>query len=405
MKFSKERRQKAKEVYPLPFFEEEYRERLQKTRSKMEEKGLDVLVVSDPANMCYLSGYNAWSFYVPQVLILFQSEEEPYWIGRESDLNGAKITTFLGEDRLLGYPESYVQSVEHHPMDFVAEWLKDKGRSDMVIGLEMDSYYFTAACQNAFTNYFPGANYVDATGLVNWIRIIKSPQEIKYIKQAAQIVERAMQVAIDSINPGIRQCDAVSAIYQAQIEGTEEFGGDYTAIVPMLPTGIGSSAPHITWSDRKFVKGEGTIIEIAGARHRYHCPLARTVFLGQPPEKMMEMEEAMVEGVNKALDFIEPGVTAEAIEEVWRNHISKKGFVKESRLGYSIGLNYPPDWGEHTMSLRPGDKTILKENMTFHLMPGIWLDDWGIEISEPVLVTKKGAERLTNFPQKIFVKP
>ncbi len=73
-------------------------------------------------------------------------------------------------------------------------------------------------------------------------------------------------------------------------------------------------------------------------------------------------------------------------------------------MGYSIGLNYPPDWGEHTLSIRPGDTTELQAGMTIHVMPGIWLDNWGIEISEGVLVNDNGAEKLCNFPQGLVIK-
>jgi Xaa-Pro dipeptidase len=75
-----------------------------------------------------------------------------------------------------------------------------------------------------------------------------------------------------------------------------------------------------------------------------------------------------------------------------------------SRIGYSFGLNYPPDWGEHTISLRPGDKHLLKPGMTLHLMPGIWEKDFGFECSEPIRVTENGCEPLTNFPRKLFIK-
>ncbi len=236
------------------------------------------------------------------------------------------------------------------------------------------------------------------------MRIVKSEEEITLIRQAGQIVERAMQAAVDHIRPGARQNDAVAAVYHAQITGTPDFGGDYAAIVPMLPTGRFSAAPHITWSDRRFVEGEGTIVEIAGCRLRYHCPLARTVFLGRPPAELLDTEKAVVEGVAAALEAVRPGARCEEVEAAWRRTVSHWGVVKESRLGYSIGVNYPPDWGEHSASLRPGDTTVLEPNMTFHLMPGLWYENWGIEISQPFRVTETGCEPLTSYPRQLIVK-
>ncbi len=101
------------------------------------------------------------------------------------------------------------------------------------------------------------------------------------------------------------------------------------------------------------------------------------------------MAATVAEGLTEALNSIKPGVTCEEVERVWAKSIAKSGFIKDSRIGYSMGLNYPPDWGEHTASLRPGDKTVLQPNMTFHMIPGIWLDDCGVDISESFRVTEQ----------------
>lgn len=84
--------------------------------------------------------------------------------------------------------------------------------------------------------------------------------------------------------------------------------------------------------------------------------------------------------------------------------LRRAGIEKDSRCGYPIGASYPPDWGERTMSLRPGDRTVLEPGMTFHFMPGLWLDDWGLEITESILITETGVETFCNVPRKLFVK-
>jgi ectoine hydrolase len=383
----------------------EYLERLRRTKEEMAARGLDVLLVCDPSNMYYLSGYDGWSFYVPQLLIIEQGYHQPVWVGRGMDANAARVTTFLEWASIVPYPDEFVQSEVRHPMDYVANQLKARGWDHGVIGCEMDNYYFTARAFAHLKDNLPDdARFVDATGLVNWIRIIKSDAEIALMRQAARIVERAMRAGVDAIAPGVRQCDAVAAIYEAQIRGTEEFGGDYTAIAPLLPTGIGTSTPHLTWTDQPFREGEATILELAGCRLRYHCPMARTVHLGQPPDSFAETAKVVVEGLNAALDTAGPGVLAEEVEAAWRRVIERHGIVKESRIGYSTGASYPPDWGERTLSLRPGDKTELRPNMTIHMIPGIWMDDWGIEISECFLVTETGAEPFCDFPRELIVK-
>ena len=102
------------------------------------------------------------------------------------------------------------------------------------------------------------------------------------------------------------------------------------------------------------------------------------------------------------LAAIKPGMRCEEVELVWREHIAKAGLEKESRIGYSMGLNYPPDWGEHTASLRPGDQTVLEPNMTFHMILGMWMENYGFECSESFRVTEKGCETFANFPRKLF---
>ncbi|WP_258871360.1 M24 family metallopeptidase, partial [Halobacillus trueperi] len=178
----------------------------------------------------------------------------------------------------------------------------------------------------------------------------------------------------------------------------------YPAIVPLLPTGDHTSIPHLTWSDRPFVKGNAVIIELAGCYKRYHVPLARTVSIGEPNEKMKQVAPVVLEGIQNVLDFAKPGVTCGELEEVWRKSIKKHGFEKEARLGYSVGLNYPPDWGEHTASIRKGDSTVLEPNMTFHLIPALWFDTDGIEISETFKVTESGSERFTTYPQELIIR-
>lgn len=388
----------------MAFKREEYLDRIARTKERMERRGIDVLLVADPANMNYLTGYDGWSFYVPQVVLVALEWEEPIWIGRKMDVRAAHVTTFLDRKNVIGYADGYVQQPHIHPFDYVADVIIEHGWDDKVMGVEMDSYYYTATCHDSLIRKLPNARFQDAYLLVNWVRSVKSIAEIEYMRQAARILERTMQVGLDAVAPGVRQCDAVAKIYEAQISGTPEFGGDYPSIVPMLPSGEGTSTPHLTWSDEPFKTGEATILELAGCRKRYHCPMARTVFLGKPPQKIADAAKAVVEGLHDALSIVKPGVMCEEVEAAWRHSIARYGLVKDSRIGYSTGLNYPPDWGEHTMSLRPGDHTELEPNMTFHMILGLWQDDWGLEISETFRVTEVGCETFASVPRELLVK-
>ncbi|RWN57145.1 ectoine hydrolase DoeA [Mesorhizobium sp.] len=391
----------------LKFSRGEYADRLAKTRKAMEAEGVDLLVVSDPSNMAWLTGYDGWSFYVHQAVIVPPSGE-PVWYGRGQDANGAKRTAYLAHDNIVGYADHYVQSTERHPMDFLSQVLADRGWGKLSIGVEMDNYWFSAAAFASLQKHLPNARFVDATALVNWQRAVKSPTEIDYMRKAARIVEAMHQRIVDKIEVGMRKCDLVAEIYDAGTRGVDgpegRIGGDYPAIVPLLPSGADASAPHLTWDDRPMKSGEGTFFEIAGCYNRYHCPLSRTVFLGRPTQEFLDAEKATLEGMEAGLAAAKPGNTCEDIANAFFAVLKRYGIVKDNRTGYPIGLSYPPDWGERTMSLRPGDRTDLKPGMTFHFMTGLWLETMGLEITESILITETGVECLANVPRKLVVK-
>jgi len=387
----------------LNFSKEEYAERLAKTRNAMDSYGVDLLIVTDPSNMAWLTGYDGWSFYVHQA-VLISLDDDPIWFGRGQDAPGAKRTVFMDHDHIIGYADHYVQSTERHPMDFLSDLLKERAWARHTIGIEMDNYYFSAAAFASLWKHLPNATFKDSTGLVNWQRAIKSPQELIYMKRAARIIEAMQAKAFEMIEPGLPKNKLIAEIYRTAIDGADGHGGDYPSIVPLVPSGIDAAAAHLTWDERPFNADEGTFLELAGCHRRYHCPLCRTIFLGKPPQKFLDVEKAVLEGIEAALEAAKPGNTCDEVEAAWRKVINRHGLEKETRCGYPIGLSYPPDWGERTMSIRKGDDTVLEENMTFHFIPAIWEEDWGLEITESFLVTPSGAATFCNYPRKLFVK-
>ncbi|QBR02449.1 ectoine hydrolase DoeA [Paraburkholderia pallida] len=388
----------------LPFARSEYDVRIAKTRKAMQQAGIGLLIVTDPSNMYWLTGYDGWSFYVHQCVLLAQ-EGDPVWFGRGMDANGAKRTTFLAHDHIIGYPDDYVQSTERHPMDYLAcEVVSARGWDALRIGVELDNYYFSAAAYAALQRHLPGARWVDATALVNWQRAVKSPREIEYMRVAAGIVEKMHAHILETVEPGMKKADLVARIYATGIAGVDEHSGDYPAIVPLLPSGPDAAAPHLTWDDSVFTSNAGTFFEIAGCYRRYHCPQSRTVYLGKPPRHFLDAESAVLEGIEAGLAAAKPGNVCEDIANALYAVLRKSGIEKSHRCGYPIGASYPPDWGERTMSLRPGDRTVLEPGMTFHFMPGLWLDDWGLEITESILITETGVETFCRTPRKLFVK-
>ncbi len=386
----------------LQFTRTEFEQRLSKTRSAMEQAGVDLLVITDPSNMAWLSGYDGWSFYTHQAILL-STVGEPVWWGRSMDALGAKRTVTMHHDNIIGYDDTYVQNPSKHPMETLAALIRDRGHENARIGVEMDNYYYSAAAHQCLLAGLPGATFTDTTGLVNWQRAIKSDTEISYMRRAARIVEKMHRVILEQARPGLKKNDLVASIYQTAIAGADGHWGDYPAIVPMAPSGMDATAPHLTWDDKPLKTDECTFFEIAGVHRRYHCPQSRTLYLGKPPQKYLDAESAVLEAIDAGLAKAVPGNLCEDIAIAFNSTLNKLGFEKDSRCGYAIGLSYPPDWGERTMSFRSGDKTVLKAGMTFHFMPALWLDDGGLEITEPILITESGAECLCNTPRMLSV--
>ncbi len=388
----------------MSFTKDEYKERLRKTKQSMQQKGIELLISQDTNNMNYLTGYDAWSFYYSQCVLVHVDLDEPICFVRAQDSGGAYIKTYLKRENIIVYKEKYIHTWPAHPYDALINFIKERKWEKSNIGVEMDSHYFTAFCYEKLKQGLPNANIKDSKRLVNWVRLIKSDAEINLMKVAAKISENAMKVAMDSINPGVRQCDAVAEIQRALFRGTPEIGGEYASIAVLLPTGKGTSASHLTATDEKFVKGEATVVELSGVTKRYHCPMARTVHLGKPEQKKIDAMKATNEALNEGISVAKPGNTADDVAQKFWGVLDKYNIKKESRTGYSIGIGYPPDWGEHTLNIYKGDKTILKPNVCFHMIAVMQFGDWGVEASESLRITDKGSELFCNFPKDLHIK-
>ena len=390
-------------VYEKPFDRAEYARRVADTKRRMQAAGFDLIICQDPANMCWLTGFNGWSFYVPQCVLVHVEEEWPLWFGRAQDAKAAHVTTDLPGRNIVPFSERLVQHKTEHPYDELAQLIQSRGWANARIGVEMDAHYYTARCHAHLVKGLPNAKFSNNGDLVNWARLVKSEAELKLMRDAGRICTSAMNRAIAAMKPGVPQNHVIAEIYHAQTIGMPGAGGDYAAICPLMPVGEGTSTPHLTWSDAPLPANALTMLEIAGSRRGYHAPLTRTILLGKPPAGIRDVAKAVVEGVDAGLATARPGATAEQVEAAWQAVLRRNGLKKESRVGYSVGLSYPPDWGERTVSLRPGDTTELQAGMCFHIQAGVWLQEWGVAISESFVVGDKGGERFCDVARELIV--
>jgi Xaa-Pro dipeptidase len=337
----------------LFFSRSEYDERLEKTKTSLMEQGVDALVATNPANIHYLSGYNAKSEYVPQCLLISQ-KKEPIWIGRYLDVDSARGTTWLQDENIRSYTDDLLDTAGAHPVDFFVDVLKEERLGDRRIGVEMNGHYLSPLAFEKLKNGLPTATFKDTTLLVNRVRTVKSPKEIEYIRQAAKLTQSGMNAGIGAVREGVKECEVGVAVY----EGLTRNGCDPPMASSSITSGRRTTMEHLVFSDKKIERGDVITFEISGTMHRYCCPMARSVVVGEHPKKVNEAVDAICRGLDAAIDTIKPGIRAEEVDRACRGAITKAGFGERflHRTGYTMGIGFGiSGWAENVASFKEGD--------------------------------------------------
>ena len=379
----------------LGFSISEYRRRYDLVLELMRMEKLDVLLVRSPENITYISGYETPGYYKYHCLIISPGMEPTFVIRRFEELN-------ISEYSWLTKPVP-VDDWENPPA-VTARTLRTLGIDDKTIGVEKAGWFYTVHEHELLASKMPSAHLVDATRVVWEARIRKSNEEISMMRRSAVILDKAMQAGIDASLPGITD-DHVNAEVNRIIF---ENGGEYMGLPPFVLSGERSSLPHQTARSEVIKDRDLVYFEISVSKWRYAAALMRTIFIGEPTEKQRRCAEACIEAVNVAMSIIRPGVSADEVNRRAREPVEKAGFGEywRHRLGYSIGVNYPPDWGEgEIISLRKGENRLVEAGMTFHMVPlCLVYREFGIGFSETVHVTPTGSERFSMLPRNIIIK-
>ena len=377
----------------------EYRERVQRVNANMEAAGIDTLVVLSKAHMSYLTGYEGDSDYVPQVTIVRAGDVDAIVILREMDLYCAYPTVYLDESRIESYPEDHIGTPERSPWDVIGRRIAEIAGGGR-IGVEFSASNFSYADHQALVRVLGDRPLVDGSRVVTKARTRKSAAELSYMRQAGKIVDRALMNGIDRIAEGVRQCDVAAQITHDLIAGTPECGGGPHRPVTM-PTGPGvAQAPHLKWTDAPYRVGDQTDFETGAFVHRYCCALSRTAIVGPPSARLLHVHNAVMDGFHGGFDAVRPGATCGDVHRAFMKAFGPHGVRKESRIGYSIGL----DWPDLCFSMQDDDETILETDFTFHLIIGIWEREDAYVFSETLRVGETGAESLSSMPRELFIR-
>ncbi len=380
----------------LPFTPEEYLRRYDTIQSSMAERDLDAILLRSPENITYFSGYETPGYYKYHCIVV-PRVGEPVLLVR--DFEWINSPEFAWTTRIA-------KVFDHdHPPSVTVNVLQQLGlASGKRIGVEKQSFFYTVDEHETLVRELPDNVYVDGTPIMWNARMIKSEEEVAVMRKSARLVDLAMQAGYDATCPGASGDEINGIVNKVLLEN----GGEYMGLPPFVLAGDRSCLPHQTGGDNALADDDVMYFEVSAAKHRYTAALMRTIFVGRPRDEWVRAAETCIEAVEAAIDFIRPGKTCHDADVHARSVMEKAGFGEyfRNRLGYSIGISYPPDWGEgEIISLRMDEHRELRPGMTFHMPPMcLKYREYGIGFSESIVVTETGCEPLCNTPREVVIK-
>jgi Xaa-Pro dipeptidase len=380
----------------LAFSPEEYIRRYDLLQRSMAALDLDALLVRGPENITYVIGYETPGYYKYHCVVVPRLGE-PVFLVRDFEWLNTPEFSWCGK-----IAKVYDWD---HPPTVTANVLKQLGLgTNRRIGVEKQGFFYTVDEHETLFREMPTNSFEDASKILWDARMIKSDEEINMMRRSAAIVDKAMLSGFEASVPGASG-DQINSVVNATLLAD---GGEYMGLPPFVLAGERSCLPHQTGGSNKLSPNDLMYFEISASQRRYSAALMRTIFLGSPKDEWRRAAQACIDALNVALDVIKPGVTPHEADTAARGVTTKAGFGEyhRNRLGYSIGLNYPPDWGEgEIISLRLDEHRPLRAGMTFH-MPLLCLKyrEYGIGFSECIAVTENGCERMSKLPANIICR-
>lgn len=381
------------EMGELVFPKGEFERRVKNLRRSMAEREMDVVILAMPHDLFYLTGYQTPGYYWFQVLVV-PLEKEPFMVTRLLEASNIPARTWIEISR----PYSDFQD----PTEVLADAIGEFGLDKLRIGYDRDAYFFRAFEQDGVKANLPNATFVNCTGIVEQLRVVKADLEIEKMERAARATEAGMMAGIKASAPGVSEDEIAAEIYHAMLRA----GSEWPAMAPFVATGWRGAVGHMTWEHRTLEERDYVFLEVAGCYSRYHTAMMRTVTIGETPQAIKDGEAVCIEAMQATMEAIKPGVPASDIDAIARAVIANGAphVEQAARTAYSIGIGFPPDWGEgHILSMVKGQDRPLEKNMTFHLIPWVQVPGHGgVGLTETIVVTEDGCRSLFNFEQRVF---
>lgn len=373
----------------LAFPLDTYRQRLEDVQRRLRDRDIEAMLVSMPDAVFWLSGVDSVGYLWPQALLVPSSAgSEPVFITRTTEAPGVDAASSLRERRF--YDISVTDPVEAI-IDAVHELAPTRR-----MGIERHAFTMLPSTAQRITEAFADVEWVDASYVVPEARLIKTPAELAYQRQAAQIADEAMLATISAVRPGVSEVELAGIAAAALGAG----GGEHAAIAPMVVSGERSALVHCMASRRTVSVGDVVCIELAGVVHRYHAVLMRSVVVGRPTARVLEVAKHQKESHLAAIDACAVGRPVHEPENAARAVLGPVGLhgARCHRIGYSLGVAYPPGWLE-PMTMVEGDKHIFAPGMSFTVEPNLHLPEegFGLKLGDTVECTAAGPRNMSSL--------
>lgn len=377
---------------PLPFSNDEYRDRLDAVQTAMRERGADLALIDEVEHLGYLTGFiRTGSNY--QVCIV-PLTDDPVMLLRKLDEPTFQESSWITDYR--GYADY------EDPVKVLAALLAERGWANRHIAMELDSNYLPVRRFQAIKGALPEATIVDFSGVLWEQRLHKSAQEIAYLRQAAAIADAAMLRLVNSVREGVSERAAAIAASTALLELGAD--GDHFGLIT---SGKRTSSLHGSLGDHRLEPGDIIHTELAPKFHGYSARLMRPTVVGPPSEKQSRAADHLIATQGRQFTAMKPGVRAKDVDRVCRDGILQSGLREtyENATGYTLGYYgqgafTPARSSDFTRVFLPTSDWILEPGMVFHM----YTSGAGMAFSETVLISEEGHECLTHCERKLFVR-
>ena len=381
----------------LHFSKQELAARRAASVSAMQKRGLDGLLMFRQESMYYLTGYDTFGYVYFQCLYL-GADGRVMLLTRAPDLRQAQHTSDIEDIRI------WVDGPEASPATELREILKSFGCSGKKLGVEWEAYGLTARNGMRLQAAFDGfATLIDASDLVSRQRLVKSPAEIAYVRKAAELADLALDEAHRLAAPGVSEAEILAAMQSIIIRND----GDDPANEFIIGSGADALLCRYKTGRRVLEKQDQLTLEFAGVYRHYHSCLMRTIPIGKPPARQVEMHKVAVDALEACKAALKPGRPIGEVFDAHARVLDKAGYQahRMNATGYSLGAVFAPNWMDWPMFYH-GNPELAAPGQVYFIHLIIFDSAAGLAMTsgQTVLVTEGAAEVLSKRSTELVVR-